>query len=70
MTEPGVRSNDRLAVSVDRAARIVRLLTWLAMFALVCLMLWVVSGMAAKAQPGPVPGAVETSPAGAAGDRR
>ena len=70
MTEPDVRSNDRFAVFVDRAARIMRLLTWTAMFALVCLMLWVVSGMAAGSHPVPVPGTVETAPAGAAGDRQ
>ena len=50
MTERSVGSDDRIAVAVDRGTRIVRLLTWTAMFALVCLMLWVVSGMAANAE--------------------
>ena len=54
MTEPTEHCEDRIAVAIDRGTRIVRLLTWTAMFALVCLMLWVVSGMAAKADPGPV----------------
>ncbi len=40
----------RIDVLIDRAARVARLLAWLAMFALVCLMLWVVSGMAARAE--------------------
>ncbi len=52
MTEPSEHSEDRIAVVIDRGTRIVRLLTWTAMFVLVCLMLWVVSGMAAKADPG------------------
>ena len=52
MTERTEASDDRIAVMVDRATRIVRLLTWTAMFALVCLMLWVVSGMAARADSG------------------
>ena len=50
MTERNDASDDRVSVVVDRATRIVRLLTWTAMFALVCLMLWVVSGMAARAE--------------------
>ena len=50
MTEPTEHSEDRIAVAIDRGTRIVRLLTWAAMFVLVCLMLWVVSGMAAKAE--------------------
>ena len=49
MTEPSEYLEDRIAVAVDRGTRIVRLLTWAAMFVLVCLMLWVVSGMAARA---------------------
>ena len=49
MTEATEQSGDRIAVAIDRGTRIVRLLTWTAMFALVCLMLWVVSGMAARA---------------------
>ena len=40
----------RADVLIDRATRIVRLLAWLAMFALCCLMLWVLSGMAAHAE--------------------
>ena len=40
----------RADVLIDRAIRIVRLLAWLAMFALWCLMLWVLSGMAAHAE--------------------
>ena len=50
MTEPSGVSDDRIAVAVDRGTRVMRLLTWTAMFALVCLMLWVVSGMAARAE--------------------
>ena len=41
---------DRL---VDSATRVVRLLAWTAMFALVCLMLWVMSGMTAHAGEDP-----------------
>ena len=52
MTERTEPPDDRIAVMVDRATRIARLLTWTAMFALVCLMLWVVSGMAARADSG------------------
>ena len=50
MTEQTGHSEDRIAVALDRGTRVVRLLTWTAMFALVCLMLWVVSGMVAKAE--------------------
>ena len=39
----------RADLLIDRATRVVRLLAWLAMFALCCLMLWVMSGMAAQA---------------------
>ena len=53
MTEQMGESNDRIAIALDRGTRVVRLLTWTAMFALVCLMLWVVSGMVANADPGP-----------------
>ena len=35
---------------IDRATRIVRLLAWTAMFALCCLMLWTLGGMAAHAE--------------------
>ncbi len=49
MTEQSDRSRDRIEIVIDRGTRVVRLLTWTAMFALVCLMLWVVSGMVAKA---------------------
>ncbi len=50
MTEQSDRSRDRIEVALDRGTRVMRLLTWTAMFALVCLMLWVVSGMAARAE--------------------
>ncbi len=61
MTEPTGCSGDRIAIAVDRGTRIVRLLTWTAMFVLVCLMLWLVSGMIAKADPGSGPGQVPGS---------
>ena len=41
---------DRIEIALDRGTRVMRLLTWTAMLALVCLMLWVVSGMAARAE--------------------
>ncbi len=50
MTAESEASNDRMDILIDRGTRIVRLLTWTAMFALVCLTLWVVSGMAARAE--------------------
>ena len=50
MTEQSDLRRDRVEIALDRGTRIVRLLTWTAMFALVCLMLWVVSGMVAKAE--------------------
>ena len=50
MTEPTEHSEDRIATAIDRGTRVVGLLTSTAMFALVCLMLWVVSGMAARAE--------------------
>ena len=50
MTEQSGPSDDRIAVALDRGTRVMRLLTWTAMFALVCLMLWLVSGMAAHAE--------------------
>ena len=50
MTEQSDRSRDRIEIARDRGTRIMRLLTWTAMFLLVCLMLWVVSGMAARAE--------------------
>ena len=50
MTEQSELSRDRIEVALDRGTRIVRLLTWTAMFVLVCLMLWLVSGMVAKAE--------------------
>ena len=53
MTEPTGHSEDRIAVAIDRGTRIFRLLTWVAMFVLVCLMLWLVSGMVAKAEEDP-----------------
>ena len=49
MTEQSDPSRNRIEVAIDRGTRVVRLLTWTAMFALVCLMLWVVSGMVAHA---------------------
>ena len=36
--------------NIDSATRIVRLLTWIAMFAVCCLMLWTLGGMAAHAE--------------------
>ena len=50
MTERTESSRDRIEIALDRGTRIFRLLTWAAMFVLVCLMLWVVSGMAARAE--------------------
>ncbi len=50
MTEQSEFARDRIEVALDRGTRIVRLLTWIAMFALVCLTLWVVSGMGARAE--------------------
>ena len=50
MTERNDLPDDRIAVAIDRGTRVMRLLAWTAMFVLVCLMLWVVSGMAAKAE--------------------
>ena len=50
MTEQSEFSRDRIEVALDRGTRVVRLLTWTAMFVLVCLMLWVVSGMVARAE--------------------
>ena len=50
MTEQSDLSRDRIEVAIDRGTRIVRLLTWTAMFVLVCLMLWLVSGMVARAE--------------------
>ena len=57
MTERSELPRDRVEIALDRGTRVVRLLTWIAMFALVCLMLWVVSGMAARADPGSGSGA-------------
>ena len=50
MTEQSELSRDRIEVALDRGTRVIRLLTWTAMFVLVCLMLWLVSGMVAKAE--------------------
>ena len=50
MTEQSDLSRDRIEIALDRGTRIVRLLTWTAMFVLVCLMLWLVSGMVARAE--------------------
>ena len=65
MTEQSEPSRDRVEIALDRVTRIVRLLTWTAMFALVCLMLWLVSGMVAKADPGSSPGQAPGSGSGA-----
>ena len=40
----------RMDAVIDSATRIVRLLTWIAMFAVCCLMLWTLGGMAARAE--------------------
>ena len=66
MTQPTERSEDRIAVAIDRGTRVFRLLTWTAMFVLVCLMLWVVSGMVAKAGEDPRAAAREIGRAGSA----
>ena len=50
MTEQTDLSVCRANVLIDRATRVVRLLAWLAMFAVCCLMLWVMAGMAAHAE--------------------
>ena len=50
MNERHEHAPERVDILVDRATRIVRLLAWTAMFALVCMMLWVLSGMAARAE--------------------
>ena len=50
MTEQSDLSRDRIEVALDRGTRVVRLLTWTAMLVLVCVMLWLVSGMVAKAE--------------------
>ena len=50
MTEQTDLSRDRIEIALDRGTRVVRLLTWTAMFVLVCLMLWLVSGMVARAE--------------------
>ena len=54
-----------LAPLVDLATRIVRLLAWLAMFAACCLMLWILSGTAARADD-PKDAARQIGQAGAA----
>ena len=46
MTEQSDLRRDRVEIALDRGTRIVRLLTWTAMFALVCLMLWIMSAQA------------------------
>ena len=40
----------RVDLALDRATRVVRLLAWVAMFALCCLMLWWLGGTAARAE--------------------
>jgi len=68
VTEQSDLSRDRIEIALDRGTRIVRLLTWTAMFALVCLMLWVVSGIAAKAEdPGAAARAIGNAGNAAAG---
>ena len=52
MTEPTGHAEDRIAVAIDRGTRIVRSLNWTAMFVLVCLMPWGISGMVAEAEAG------------------
>ena len=44
------RGGARADVLIDRATRIVRLLAWIAMFAICCLMLWTLGARAAQAQ--------------------
>ena len=41
---------DRADVLIDRATRVVRLLSWISMFAFCCLMLWTLGGMTAHAE--------------------
>ena len=53
----------RMDVLIDRATRVVRLLSWTAMFVLVCLMLWI---MAARAEDDPRAAARAIGNAGAA----
>ena len=64
----------RADVLIDRATRIVRLLAWTAMFALCCLMLWTLGGMAAHAEDPKAAaraiGQAGTAAAGAIGARR
>ena len=50
MTEQTDLEVGRTDVWIDRATRIVRLLAWTAMFAVCCLMLWTLGGMAAHAE--------------------
>ena len=50
MTEQTDLEVGRTDVWIDRATRVVRLLAWLAMFAVCCLMLWTLGGMAAHAE--------------------
>ena len=49
MNERHEHAPERVDILVDRTTRIVRLMAWSAMFALCCLMLWTMSGMAAHA---------------------
>ena len=50
MTEGTETVVGRADVLIDRATRVARLLAWVAMFALVCLMLWWLGGEAARAE--------------------
>ena len=69
MTERSDLSRDRIEIALDRGTRIFRLLSWVAMFVLVCLMLWVVSGMAARADEDPKAAAQAIGNAGNAAAR-
>ncbi len=66
MTRDADRDGDRIAAAVDLATRIARLLAWTAMFALVCLMLWIVSAQAQE-DPRAAARAIGTAGAAAAG---
>ena len=57
MTERLQPHPDRVSVAVDRMTRIVRLLAWTAMFAACCLILWILAGQVAHADPGSGSGA-------------
>ena len=50
MSAEGEAGAGRADVLIDRATRVVRLLAWMAMFALCCLMLWWLGGTVARAE--------------------